>query len=135
MTTDLQTNWVPLWNCKTSHNCWCEHVKGDADKDVNPDGWKQCEVTIIENGWRTQKLTECPHLKNKSCDCYTSDSDTKPCLYGHMSPGKLLYVIALARAAGATHIIEEGREGGLSAYSYNHHGLKVTSVEYAPLHS
>ena len=32
-----------------------------------------------------------------------------------------------------THIIEEGRYGGLSALMYALHGFKVTSVEFLPL--
>lgn len=32
-----------------------------------------------------------------------------------------------------THIIEEGREGGLSAYYYWLHGFNVTSIEYLPV--
>lgn len=130
LTADLRKNWVPLWNCQTSNNCWCSHVAGDLDKSVNPDGWKKCEVGKLSHG---SKVQECAWLRSKSCRCYTGRGE--PCLFGHMSPGKLLYVIAVARASGATHLIEEGREGGLSAFAYNLHGLKVTSVEYAPLDS
>jgi len=35
-----------------------------------------------------------------------------------MAPGTNLAVVALARAAGVNHIIEEGRQGGLSAFIY-----------------
>ena len=52
---------------------------------------------------------------------------------GRREPGTTLVTIALARAAGVRHIIEEGREGGLTAMMYSMHGLRVTSVEYAPL--
>ena len=51
-------------------------------------------------------------------------------IFAH-GPAKLLRRTA-ARAAGVTHIIEEGREGGLSAYRAGC-TVKVTSVEY--LHS
>ena len=44
-----------------------------------------------------------------------------------------LAAVSAARAAGVTHIIEEGRFGGLSAYLYALHGFQVTSVEFLPL--
>ena len=58
----------------------------------------------------------------------------EPCLYTKMiNPAKLLMVAAIARAAGVTHIVEEGRAGGLSAYVYWYLGFNVTSVEYMPI--
>jgi hypothetical protein len=50
-----------------------------------------------------------------------------------MRPTKLLGVITAARAAGVTHLIEEGRFGGLSALMYSLHGFQVTSIEFLPL--
>jgi uncharacterized caspase-like protein len=50
-----------------------------------------------------------------------------------MQPFKLLLVIAAARAANVTTIIEEGREGGVSALVYSMHGFDVVSIEYLPL--
>ena len=50
-----------------------------------------------------------------------------------MRPTKLLAIIAAARAAGVTHLIEEGRFGGLSALMYALHGFEVTSIEFLPL--
>eukprot|EP00966_Prymnesium_polylepis_P302494 6988460-Prymnesium_polylepis.1 len=41
--------------------------------------------------------------------------------------------MAAARAAGVTHIVEQGRYGGLSAFMYALHGFKVTSIELVPL--
>jgi hypothetical protein len=35
-----------------------------------------------------------------------------------MKPPTSIVLISLARAAGVNHIIEEGREGGLSAFIY-----------------
>ena len=55
------------------------------------------------------------------------------CLFGDMRPGKLLAVIAACRRIGITHIIEEGRYGGLSTLVYALHGFKVTSVEMLPI--
>jgi hypothetical protein len=49
-----------------------------------------------------------------------------------MKPPTSVVLISVARAAGVDHIIEEGREGGLSAFIYQHHGFRVTSVEYLP---
>jgi len=54
------------------------------------------------------------------------------CLYSDMTPTTTIAMISLARAAGVNHIIEEGREGGLSAFLYSLHGFQVTSVEYLP---
>ena len=34
---------------------------------------------------------------------------------------------------GVTHIIEQGRYGGLSAWLYSLHGFKVSSIELLPL--
>ena len=48
---------------------------------------------------------------------------------------QVFFVIVAARAAGVTHIVEEGREGGLTAYLYRKHGFRVTSIEYLPLDS
>ena len=48
-------------------------------------------------------------------------------------PGKLLAVIAAARRLNVTHIIEEGRYGGLSALVYALHGFTVTSIELLPI--
>ena len=51
------------------------------------------------------------HVK-PSCTCLRGDN----CLFSDMRPTKILAAITAARAAGVTHIIEEGRYGGLSAY-------------------
>ena len=56
----------------------------------------------------------------------------KPCLYSDMNPGTTLATIALMRDLGVDHIIEEGREGGLSAFLYYLHGFRVSSVEFLP---
>jgi hypothetical protein len=55
------------------------------------------------------------------------------CLFSDMRPTKILAAIVAARLAGVTHIIEEGRFGGLSSYMLNLHGFQVTSIEYLPL--
>ena len=71
----------------------------------------------------------------QSCSCFAQalPPAAPPCLFGDMRPAKLLAIIAACRAAGVTHIIEQGRYGGLSAYLYRLHGFKVTSVELLPL--
>ena len=56
----------------------------------------------------------------------------KPCLYSDMNPATSLTTIALMHELGVDHIIEEGREGGLSAFLYYVHGFRVTSVEFLP---
>ena len=82
------------------------------------------------------QLTACSHHTlredlNRSCLCLVGDG----CLFSDMRPLKILSVVAAARAAGITHVIEQGRYGGLSAVMYAQHGLRVTSIERLPLAS
>ena len=44
-------------------------------------------------------------------------------------------IFASPALPGVTHIVEEGRFGGLSAYMYALHGFDVTSIEFLPLES
>lgn len=136
---DVHANWVGnAGKCVVSQNCWCTFVQGSQDKDVNPNGGDRCETvdrlghnathTTIKSG-RMGKCSQ-HHLRCRTT-CFTGKG--APCLYTMMAPTKLLSVIALARAAGVTHIVEEGRAGGLSAYIYWLHGFEVTSIEYAPI--
>ena len=50
-----------------------------------------------------------------------------------MRSAKIFAAITAAPLAGVTHIIEEGRFGGLSALMYAVHGFRVTSLEFLPL--
>eukprot|EP00913_Durusdinium_trenchii_P003907 g3616.t1 len=50
-----------------------------------------------------------------------------------MRPAKLLAAIALMRKLKITHVVEDGRYGGLSALIYALHGFHVTSIEFLPL--
>ena len=70
-----------------------------------------------------------PASAGPSCACLSGT----PCLFSDMRPTKLLAVIAAARVAGVTHLIEEGRFGCLSALMYALHGFEVTSIEFLPL--
>jgi len=72
-------------------------------------------------------------IARRNCSCFAQRPAAPPCLFGDMRPAKHLAIIAACRAAGVTHIIEQGRYGGLSAYMYALHGFKVTSVELLPL--
>ena len=72
-------------------------------------------------------------MKQKSCPCFISKVPGDGCIFGDMRPIKILAVVALARKLGVTHIVEEGRYGGLTAYMYSRLGFKVTSIEYVPL--
>ena len=72
-------------------------------------------------------------MARRNCSCFAQRPAAPPCLFGDMRPAKLLAIIAACRATGVTHIIEQGRYGGLSAYMYALHGFKVTSVELLPL--
>jgi len=134
-TKELSNNWVPMTPlCKYSKRCHCDHVAGQSasiDENSNPDGCEEDAVRIRSGAQAARHAVNCTNIKKKLCECLTGQSN--PCLYGHMSPMKILLVIAAARAAGVDTIIEEGREGGLSAYMYSLHGFKVMSIEYLPL--
>ena len=82
-----------------------------------------------ENMSNHSQMAACWQL-NSACPCWTGRG--KPCLYSWMSAATTVAALAIMRAAGIRHIIEEGREGGLSAYMYHIHGVRVTSVEYLP---
>ena len=151
--SDLRANWNPFTDgCQIKYDCYCHHVKGDMSRSVNPSGWRSC---YDDNSGRLKtKVGEFPHYRAecdsnrtawdrftnailgpsfgrppKLCGCLSGS----PCLFSDMRPAKLLAAITAARAAGVTHIIEEGRFGGLSSYIYSIHGFDVTSVEFLPL--
>jgi len=130
VTTDVNNNWVPfLAGCKLASDCYCFHVNGSMSKSVNPSGWKNCYRGSHPDAHRCKAIS-------KDCSCLIRKGGSEgECLFSDMRPGKLLAVAAAARLAGVTHIIEEGRFGGLSALVYNLLGFKVTSVEFLPLQS
>ena len=141
-TTNVRNNWVShTEQCVRSKHCYCSHVRGSKDKETNPPEkllerdrlfGGACESTgsmnlmkrIISRSSCTKKLLA------KTCSCWTGRGS--PCLYSDMKPPTSIVLISLARAAGVDHIIEEGREGGLSAFIYHRHGFRLTSVEYLP---
>lgn len=119
---DVSLNWTPQTGCAIAKDCYCFHVEGDMSRAANPDGWKKCA--------RISKIETCERPNDKrSCCCLHGQR----CLFSDMRPTKILAVIAAARAAGVTRIVEEGRFGGLSAYMYHLHGFEVVSVEFLPL--
>ena len=113
--------------------------KGEARR------FKLRNCTQRVRGANQARRTELFNCKEK---CITGKGE--PCLYSHMGAAKILAAVAVARAAGVTHIIEvwpplhecspprtyrcflrerqEGREGGLSAYIYWRLGFNLTSV-------
>lgn len=128
MTNDIHKNWVPFTaGCSLMNDCYCFHVAGDMSKSRNPHGWEKC----MDRGGPTHHQNQIAKCKmtTRDCSCLSGDA----CLFGDMRPAKTHAVITAARAAGVTHIIEEGRFGGLSTYLYALHGFKVTSVEFLPL--
>ena len=137
ITTDVQRNWQPMTEqCKFSQNCFCFHVRGSLDKNDNPKGAEECEViTKMQSGDRHKetKIGKCTNKKQLACNETCIVGHGEPCLFSNMAPAKVLAVIATARAAGVTHIIEEGRLGGITAFMYSMHGFQVTSIEYLPL--
>lgn len=122
---EVREHWVPKTKgCRIANDCYCFHVEGDMSRSVNPDGWRRC----LTNG----PVRACaPNEIKPRCNCLHGDS----CLFSDMRPTKILAVIAAARLAGVTHIVEEGRFGGLSALMYSLHGFRVTSLELLPLTS
>ena len=136
---DLSKNWLPITSeCQFSDQCHCGHVGGEsADASDNPSP-TDCENTKsygkLFKGRPSISKVSCESMglpKRPTCRCYTGHG--QPCLFGHMSPTKLMLVIATAHASGVTTIIEEGREGGISAAVYSRLGFDVISVEYLPL--
>jgi len=129
---DVRKNWVPFTqDCILSERCFCFHVEGLMAKDMNPDGASRCFHDVEGPAW--QDCSRSP-IAQEDCAClvpWRNCSDC--CLFGDMRPLKLLAAISLMRAVGVTHVIEEGRYGGLSAYVYALHGLHVTSIESLPL--
>ena len=131
-TKDIRSNWVPIvGSCQHSKNCLCGHVTGDPAQ-VGSAQSRMCERVIVTNRIRQFRAVPCSKAELATrCECVTGGD--RACLYGHMQPFKLLLVIAAARAANVTTIIEEGREGGVSALVYSMHGFDVVSIEYLPL--
>ena len=128
-----QTWWVQTPKCKRSQTCWCVHVTGSRDKTVNPNP-RSCEVTKGSSLMTRQMGLGACHKawgSRRNCSCTTGAGE--PCLSSNMNPGTIVSNIALAREGGVKHIIEEGREGGLTALLYWLHGFKVTSIEYSPI--
>ena len=115
------------------------HVRGSQDKDVNPRGSDHCERLSPGVGKRSvmnrlQSQSNCSNIgRQRSCKTSCLTGRGAPCLYTLMGAVKLFTIMSIARAAGVTHIVEEGREGGLSAYLYWLHGFQVTSIEYLPI--
>lgn len=113
-------NWVPYTHgCNVATDCFCAHVAGEMSRALNP-----TPSTCFKAG---------ASPTSKSCDGRCNCLVGQLCLFSDMRPAKILAVIVAARAAGVTHIIEEGRFGGLSAFMYWLHGFRVTSVEFLPL--
>lgn len=133
---DVHINWRRhTEHCQSlSNGCYCGHVLGSKVKALNriAPGTEACE-TISTNHLLKRKMLRANCTRSflaKGCTCITGMG--KPCLYSDMTPSTTIAMISLARAAGINHIIEEGREGGLSAFLYTLHGFQVTSVEYLP---
>ena len=129
---DVHANWLPHTSqCVHSSECWCGHVNGSKHRGTNPHP-TECEAGLTGSKMSmVLRTANCvPSKLQRKCHCITGRG--QPCLYSDMNPGTTLATIALMRAAGIDHIIEEGREGGLSAYLYWLHGFQVTSVEYLP---
>ena len=113
--------------------CWCFHVAGSMVKADNPRGAERCVPKDTLMNCMDPAAGAFHMMSRRNCSCFAQRPAAPPCLFGDMRPAKLLAIISACRAAGVTHIIEQGRYGGLSAYMYALHGFKVTSVELLPL--
>ena len=134
---NVQRNWQPMSEqCTFSKHCYCFHVRGSLDKIDNPRGAEACEIITKDATTKSKhpRIGKCTKDKKAlACEETCIVGHGKPCLFSNMAPAKVLAVIATARAAGVTHIIEEGRLGGITAFMYSLHGFDVTSIEYLPL--
>ena len=134
---DVTKHWAPQTeHCVHSDNCYCYHVKGSQDKTYNPHGSDYCERLHDPKGraeYRQLKISNCTKRELRlPCKTTCTVGRDKPCLHTLMGPAKQLSLFAIARAAGITHVVEEGREGGLTAYMWWLHGFNTTSIEYLP---
>ena len=141
----IESAWRPVSrSCRlVPAACYCFHVKGSPIISENPDAWRD-GASKANNPSGKSGCHSCKNF-HRNCSCLVpsepgaagiSGMSTQPgpgCLFGDMRPGKLLAVIGACRRLGITHIIEEGRYGGLSAYVYALHGFKVTSIEMLPI--
>ena len=137
---NLTLAWRPLSKgCSVvADGCFCMHVPGSPLKSLNPDGWRARGAAAANPGFTTERMAQ---WAAKNCSCIAprmlrserkNERGAQPpsrCLFGDMRPLKLLSIISACRALGVTHIIEEGRYGGMSAFVYAQHGFRVTSIE------
>ena len=123
--------------------CWCFHVTGSPVKALNPHAWNESAAIaalnpgdVLTSQGRLSEVEnhrDVASQRDENCSCLVPIRPKASCLFGDMRPGKLLAVIGACRRLGITHIIEEGRYGGLSALVYAIHGFKVTSIEMLPI--
>ena len=119
----VHDHWSPYTTgCRIATDCYCFHVEGDMSRAKNPDGWKQCA--------KLQTIGTCDRAsdRDRKCACLTTADTTvfskvanalsntathggsgAGCLFSDMRPTKILSAVTAARAAGVTHIVEEGR--------------------------
>ncbi|KAL1528307.1 hypothetical protein AB1Y20_009663 [Prymnesium parvum] len=123
---DIRTAWRPITRgCQiVPAGCYCFHVNGSPLKRSQP--FKSLNEVHLRKANLWHKLPgSMEQLAADNCSCVAPASEGEDCLFGDMRPGKLLAIIATCRAAGVTHILEEGRYGGLSALVYALHGFKI----------
>jgi len=119
----IQKAWYPTSGCRiVPAACYCFHVTGSPVKDQNPSAWMDDGVLQAAHPSKTaaHRMRQNDSLEDRdvqaNCTCLAPTSlETPRCIFGDMRPGKLLAVIGACRRLGITHIIEEGRYGGLSA--------------------
>ena len=129
VTASAMKNWIPCTeNCELVYDAYCPFVdlsqeKADISKALNPKGFGVYCFTA-------EGVPVKCHTRDISPSCKGIRHDPGvPCLYTDLPPSLLFAIITTARLAGITHIIEDGRAGGLSAFMLALHGFRVTSVE------
>ena len=107
-----------------AHNCFCMHGRNGTEPCLFSD-MRAALCTCFPK--RGLPASDTVHTLIRGRSRETCPEPTKPPLFHCTSrrPVKILAVITAARLAGVTHIIEEGRYGGLSALMYALHGFKV----------
>ena len=117
--------------CELHERCYCSHALTSMVKARNTDP-KHTVFCFGKN--RSSWVHECSEeMLRRDCPCLEPRQGASSCFMGQQSPRNLLSVIALARRRNITHLIEQGRYYGHSAFIYHVHGLHLTSVELLPM--
>lgn len=120
--------------CELHEKCYCSHASTSMVKARNTDPKHTVFCFGSKNRSNTKWMHECSEeALKRDCPCLEPRQGASSCFMGQQSPRNLVSVIALARRRNITHVIEQGRYYGHSAFIYHVHGMHVTSVELLPM--